>query len=148
MAASGLYFDTSYLCRLYVRDDGYRKVRELAATVPWLVSAAHAQVEVASALHRQLREGKLTAAQLQIALAQLALDVQQRGVRWLPLEDAAYARALQQFSRLDAGVYLRSADALHLACAAAHGVHTVYSNDRHMLLAAPHFGLKAVNILP
>lgn len=44
-------------------------------------------------------------------------------------------------------VFLRSADALHLACAATHGFQDVYTNDRHMLKAAGHFHLTGVNVL-
>lgn len=33
-------------------------------------------------------------------------------------------------------------DALHLTCARRHGHEHIYSNDRHLLLAAPHFGLQ------
>jgi predicted nucleic acid-binding protein len=44
-------------------------------------------------------------------------------------------------------VFLRSGDALHLACAEEHGFQEVYTNDRHMLKAARHFHLTGVNVL-
>ena len=37
--------------------------------------------------------------------------------------------------------YLRTCDALHLVTAADLGLVEVWTNDRHMLAAAPHFGL-------
>ena len=40
----------------------------------------------------------------------------------------------------------RAADALHLACAAEAGLGDVYSSDRHLVAAAPHFGLRAVTL--
>ena len=66
---------------------------------------------------------------------------------WLPLTDAVMSAANREFERLPASVFLRSADALHLACARHHGFAEVYSNDRHLLAAAAHFGLAGRNVI-
>ena len=44
-------------------------------------------------------------------------------------------------------VFVRSGDALHLACAEEHGFDEVYTNDRHMLEAARYFHVTGVNVL-
>ena len=44
-------------------------------------------------------------------------------------------------------VFVRSGDALHLACVEEHGFQEVYTNDRHMLQAAKHFHVTGVNVL-
>jgi predicted nucleic acid-binding protein len=44
-------------------------------------------------------------------------------------------------------VFLRAGDALHLACAVEQGFQEVYTKDRHMLKAAQHLHVTAVNVL-
>ena len=44
-------------------------------------------------------------------------------------------------------VFVRSGDALHLACAQEQGFQDVYTSDRHMLQAARYFQLTGVDVL-
>jgi hypothetical protein len=53
-----IYFDTSYLVRLYVEDPGWQAMRALAATDD-VVSAVHGRSETVAAFHRILREGHI-----------------------------------------------------------------------------------------
>lgn len=43
-------------------------------------------------------------------------------------------------------ITIRSADASHLAYAREHGLRRVYTNDKHMIRAAPAFGIEAMGI--
>lgn len=141
-----IYFDTSYLVRLYLRDHGFAEVRELAAREEIVVSI-HGRVETAAALHRAFRERRLNQEDFQHLLRQFRADYAGGGIQWLPLTDAVFERAETAFLDTPADTYLRAADALHLACAADHGLQEIYSNDRHLLTAASLFGLRGVNLI-
>ena len=142
-----LYFDTSYLVRLYLEDVGFEQVRQLAAGTPKLASAWHAQAEVISALHRAFREGRYSRDSLRAVLDQFEQERTGPGFLWLPLNEAVHTRLAQAYRAAPATNYLRAADALHLACAASHGHREVFSSDRHFLAAAPLFELKGRNPL-
>lgn len=148
MPADPTYFDTSYLVRLYLRDDGFEKVRELADSATEIVSAWHAQAEVISAFHRAFREGRLDSAPYLALVAQFISDSQDGIYQWLPLTDSVQKRIEGFFRKASNQTFLRAADALHLACAVEHGCKEVHSHDHHFLNAAPLFGIKGINVIP
>jgi predicted nucleic acid-binding protein len=141
-----IFFDTSYLARLYLDEAGAVEVRELAAAMP-ICAAWHAQAELFCTFHRALREGRLDLEGYLAQRAQFAFDNSNGLFHWLPLTESTMGRLDAMLAKVSAGVFLRAADALHLACAAENGLKEVYSNDRHFLAAAPLFGLKAKNII-
>lgn len=141
-----LYFDTSYLVRLYTRDVGWEKVRALGGT-DRLACCIHGQAECVAAFHRKFREGALSQKELGTLLTEFEKDSNGGAFRWLPLSPAIVARVASIFHKLPAPVALRAADAIHLACAAEAGFAKVYSNDTRLLAAANHFGLTGENII-
>lgn len=69
-------------------------------------------------------------------------------IRWLPINPLLMESACTQMQKIASAVFLRAADALHLACAADAGLKEIHSHDRLLLTAAPHFGLKGIDIIP
>lgn len=141
-----IYFDTSYLVRLYIADPGYEKVRRLAETAP-IASSILGRIEVHGALHRKLREGNLNIPEYRILLTEFSRDCEAGAFRWLPLSGVVTERCERVFAALPAGVFLRSGDALHLASASENRFREIYSNDRNLLTAAPYFELSGIDIL-
>jgi predicted nucleic acid-binding protein len=141
-----IYLDTSYLVRLYFEDEGFMIVRELASSAQ-IACAVHGQAEILSACHRKFREGLLTPKAYQARLDQFETDREAGAFHWLPAGPEVLERIRTVYAGLPRTVYLRGADALHLATAAANGFKAVYSNDAHLLAAAPHFKLKGLNPL-
>lgn len=141
-----LYYDTSYLVRLYTQDPGWKPVRDLART-DRIASCLHGRAEAVAAFHRKLREGVILARDLRILLAEFDRDSEAGAFLWLPLSPSVVRRLSSAYAGLPATVAVRAADAIHLACAAEAGFARVFSNDSRLLAAASHFGVIGENIL-
>jgi len=141
-----LYFDTSYIVRLYTRDNGWEKVRAIASTDA-IASCVHGHAEAAGAFHRKFRDGFINKKELAELFTQFDTDCHAGAFDWLPLSPTVIERVIKVYSTLPATVHLRAADALHLGCAAENGLQSVHSNDTRFLAAASHFSLRPVNIL-
>ncbi len=141
-----IYFDASYLVRLYLDDAGAEQVRALA-TAEQVACSLHGRTELVAALHRAYRDGRFGRTVFLQTLDQFQRDDKAEVVGWLIPEKKTYDRAENAFRAADASTFLRAADAMHLACAAENGFREIYSNDRHLLAAAPLFGLRPKNVI-
>jgi predicted nucleic acid-binding protein len=142
------YYDANYLVKLQINEGGSTEVQLHATTVSEIYTAQHSRAEFASAAFRKIREGVATAGDFQRLTAQLKSDIATGTIVLLPLTEAIIDRVETTFATAPATTYLRAADALHLATAAEHGFTEIHSNDKHLLAAAPLFGLTGVNVIP
>lgn len=143
-----LYFDTTYLGKLHWREPGTPEVQACAASANEIVSSLHGRAEFYSIGFRKVREGLATPSSILGVFTQFNTDCALGNIRLLPLSDAILDRVETVFASAPPTTYLRAADALHLATAAENGFAEVHSNDKHLLAAAPLFGLRGVNVIP
>ncbi len=141
-----LYFDTSYIVRLYTTDPGWEKVRALAATDS-LTCSIQGYAETMGAFHRKFRERAISQKELREVMSQFERDSKAGGFQWVPLWHDTISRVAAAYASLPATNALRAADAIHLATAAESGLRSIYSNDAKLLSASGHFGLSGVNVI-
>jgi predicted nucleic acid-binding protein len=141
-----IYFDTSYVVRLYFEDPGWQEVRELAAG-DHIACCLLGYVETVAAFHRKFRERVIDDKDLKTLLGEFHRESEAGAFQWLPLSEAVGSRVRGACAHLPRQVCLRAGDAIHLACAAENGFREVHSNDRNLLAAARHFGLRGVDLI-
>jgi predicted nucleic acid-binding protein len=143
-----LYFDSSYILKCYLPEPGAHLVRALASKPVAKSCSRLGRVEVMAALHRKVREGSLTRAQHKTVWSSILADEGAGVWTWLPF-DGTVAHALERaFLTLAPKVFLRAGDAIHLSTASLHGFAEIHSHDKHVLRAAPAFGLRGVDVVP
>lgn len=142
-----IYLDTSYIIKCYVNEPGTNEVLDFLEEGPGRAAALHARTEFWSGIHRHFREGNLNRKQAGEVWRHFARDEGEGLWHWLPVTEEVVRRSCAVFEALGESVFLRSADALHLACAAVNDFAEVYSNDRRLLDAAAFFGLNGVNVI-
>lgn len=142
------YFDAAYLGKLHWMEPGAAEVTACAVSADELVCALHGGAEFYSIGHRKMREALATPAAVRAVFIQFLTDCASGQIRLLPLTESIIQRVESVFLTAPATFYLRAADALHLATAAEHGFTEIHSNDKHLLAAAPLFGLLGVNVIP
>ena len=101
-----IYFDTSYLVRLYYLDPGADQVRALA-TSDHVACAAHGQAEMMAAFHRKLREGVIRPAAYAALVGQVEAHIEAGAFQWLPQDGEVLSRVRHAYQRLSASVFLR-----------------------------------------
>lgn len=135
------YFDTSYIVKCYLNEVGSTQVRALAESVDGLSSCLHARAEFWTAVKRNVREKLITADEATATFDRFEADESAGVWHWFSVERSLVDLACQRVAGAAATVFLRAADALHLACAEENGFTEMYTHDRHVLAATVLFGL-------
>src|SRR4051812_7624506 len=136
-----MYLDSAYIAKFYVRERDSARVRQLMETADSRVCSMWAMAEVTCAFHRHLREGGLTP-EAHDHLTQRFLGHIDSGVwRFQPITERLLRGMALRLKSLPAERLIRAGDALHLITAAELGEDEIWTSDRHLLAAAPHFGL-------
>jgi predicted nucleic acid-binding protein len=141
-----IYVDSAYVAKFYLDEPDSTRVRALAEGAGEVASCRHGQVEVLIAFHRKLRERAFSPKVFAAVCDQFEADCKAAVWTWLPISAKLIESLSERVRQLDRSVFLRSADALHLASAAEQGFKEIYSNDRHLLAAATHFGLRGLSV--
>jgi predicted nucleic acid-binding protein len=136
-----LYFDTAYIAKCYWNEADGQAVRTMARRANGLYSSAICIAEMACLANRKVREGPVTAADAVIRRDLFLDDLNAGVITAMPVTERLLRRVELMTRALPSSCYLRTFDALHLVTALDTGFTEIWSNDRHMLAAAPHFGL-------
>ena len=131
-----VFFDSSALAKRYVEEKGSDQVQAILSSASALAVSVICIPEIVSALCRRRRERKVSIQEYQKAKASLLSDIDDATVIGMTEEVIAQAVALlEQFP-------LRSADALHIACASEWSTDLFVSADDRQCKAARTRGLR------
>jgi predicted nucleic acid-binding protein len=136
------YFDTAYIAKCYINERDSGRVRRLLRRLGGAHSSSLCRAEMASIFLRHEREGSLDREQATKLRTDFEADLDAGVWTLLPLSDALIARVAARIGALAPNTYVRALDAIHLCSADESGFREVWTNDRHMLAAAPAFRLK------
>jgi predicted nucleic acid-binding protein len=142
-----IYFDAAYVAKCYLNEPGADRVREVAYGADGLASCELARLEFASILKRHVRERHVTRREMTAILKEFEDDEKSGVWQWFGVTSSLLEKARQSVLDIPSTVFVRTGDAIHLACAEEHGFAEVYTNDRHMLQAARYFHVAGVNVL-
>lgn len=136
-----MYFDTSYIAKFYLNERESSRVRDLVRSAGIIQSSVWSLAEFHGVIHRHLREGSLSGRDAQEISSCFYEHVQQGLWKLVPIHERLLRRTSALIVSAPPGLFIRTADAVHLTSAHEAGEREVWTNDRHMLASAAYFGL-------
>ena len=141
-----IYFDACYIAKFYLAESDSPNVIAFAKGNANVGCLLIGKAEVIAVFHRKLRESVVDVSGFHLLCDQFEADCAGGLWQWRAVDDALLASSAQRFRGLPSTTFLRAADGLHLTCAADEGCTAIHTSDRHMIAAAPAFGLQAVTL--
>jgi predicted nucleic acid-binding protein len=141
-----MYFDTSYIAKFYFNEPESPRVRDLVRRADAIRSSLWAFAEFHAVLHRRLREGSCSRSDATALASRFSTHIADGLWNLVPVGEGVLRRTSALMLAAPVDLFLRTADAVHLTTAQDSGEHEVWTNDRHMLAAAPYFGLSARSV--
>jgi uncharacterized protein len=139
--ALNVFLDSSALAKRYIEEKGSDRVEAILFSASGLAVSALCVPEIVSALCRRRRERKLSTEEYRNAKASVLSDLDDATLIGITEEVVAQAVALlERFP-------LRSADALHVACAAKWSTDLFVSADDRQCRVARAHGLKVEAVI-
>ena len=136
-----MYFDTSYIAKFYLNESDSSQVRALVREADPIDSSLWALAEFHAVLHRHFRERAIKRSDARALALRFSEHIEEGLWRLVPVTEALLRRTSALLVSAPSGLFLRTGDAVHLTTANDVGEREVWTNDRHMLAAAPYFGL-------
>jgi len=96
--------------------------------------------------HRKIREGPVNRVDAGIRQNLFLDDLNSGVITPVPVTERLLRRVETAARALPDTCYLQTCDALHLVTAADLGLGEIWTNDRHMLATATHFGLRGRSV--
>ena len=136
-----MYFDTSYIAKFYINEPESPALRELVRKSTVINSSLWAYAEFHAVLHRNVREGTLSSVIARDLALRFSRHIDDGLWNLIPVSEGVLRRTSLLIMSAPGNLFIRTADAVHLTTAQEAREREVWTNDRHMLAAAPYFGL-------
>jgi predicted nucleic acid-binding protein len=131
-----IFVDSSALAKRYIEEKGSDRLQAIISSASALGVSVICIPELISALCRRRRERRLSSQQYRDAKAAVLSDIEDASV--IGISEEVIARSVELLEHFP----LRSADALHIACAAEWSAELFVSADERQARAARAHGLQ------
>ncbi len=136
-----LYLDAAYIVKVYLSEPGSDAVRALVKRADSLTSSALSIAEVNCVFHRRLRDGRITRDHCLELTSTFARHVTEGLWDLAPVSQSLLKRTSALVISAPPGMFIRAGDSIQMLTAQELGEPEIWTSDKHVLAAAPWFGL-------